>query len=406
MVTWLALFFCRFRRANGEHAMRDVYLDYAAATPMDADVLREMMPYLGACFYNPSAPYAHGREVRARLAEYRSRIAKVLGARPGCVTLTAGATEANNIVFASVRGDVVCSAIEHESVLACVEDRGGRLIEVESEGIATPQAVIDAVGPATELVSVGLANGEIGVVQPIRAIAGAIREERMRRLERGDHRPLLLHTDATQAAGFLSLNVSGLGVDLMTLSAAKIYGPKQVGLLWHAEGVALSPLVRGGGQESGVRSGTENVAGAAGFARALEIAERLRPKESARLASLSRQMRDGISAAVEDAVFSGPRKEKHRLPGLVHVSFPGTEARRLVIALERMGVSVGTGSACAANRMRMSHVLGAIGLDERTAAGSLRVTMGRSTTADDVAYATDAIVTCVRRERERTGGRG
>ena len=386
--------------------MRDVYLDYAAATPLDADVLQEMMPYLGACFYNPSAPYAHGREARVRLAKSRSRIAKVLGARPGCITLTAGATEANNIVFASVRGGVACSAIEHESVMACVEHRGGRLIEVDTDGTVTPQAVRAALGPDTELVSVGLANGEIGTVQSMRAIANVVREERMRRLERGERRPLLLHTDATQAAGFLSLNVSGLGVDLMTLSAAKIYGPKQVGLLWHAEGVALSPLVRGGGQESGVRSGTENVAGAAGFARALEIAEQLRPTESARLAALSRQFRDGISSQVDDAVFSGPRKAKLRLPGLVHVSFPGVEARRLVIALESIGVSVGTGSACAANRMRMSHVLGAIGLDERVAAGSLRITMGRATSETDVGYAVEAIVACVRRERERTGERG
>ncbi len=386
--------------------MRDVYLDYAAATPLDADVLEEMAPYLATCFYNPSAPYAHGREARDRLSESRARIAKVLGARPGCITLTAGATEANNIVFASVLGDVVCSAIEHESVLACVEHRGGRLVEVDSDGFVTPRAMSEALGPKTELVSVGLANGEIGTVQSMRAIAGVVREERMRRLEEGDHRPLLLHTDATQAAGFLSLNVSGLGVDLMTLSAAKIYGPKQVGLLWHAEGVALNPLVRGGGQESGVRSGTENVAGAAGFARALEVAERQRARESARLAALSRQLRDAISDSIDDAVFSGPRKAKLRLPGLVHVSFPGVEARRLVIDLERMGVSVGTGSACAANRMRVSHVLRAIGMDEHVAAGSLRITMGRSTTADDVAYAAEAIVACVRRERERVGIRG
>ena len=386
--------------------MRDVYLDYAAATPLDDDVLQEMTPFLDTCFYNPSAPYAHGREARARLSESRSRIAKVLGARPGCITLTAGATEANNIVFASVQGETVCSAIEHESVLACVEHRGGKLIEVDSEGIVTAQAVRQALGPKTELVSVGLANGEIGTVQPMRAIARVVAEERMRRLEEGDRRPLLLHTDATQAAGFLSLNVSGLGVDLMTLSAAKIYGPKQVGLLWHAEGVALGSLIRGGGQESGVRSGTENVAGAAGFARALEIAERLRPKESARLITLSQKLRCAISAEVNDAVFSGPRKAKLRLPGLVHVSFPGVEARRLVIALERMGVSVGTGSACAANRMRISHVLDAIGLDERAAAGSLRITMGRATTAADVSYAAEAIVTCIRQERERIGERG
>ncbi|MDO4537861.1 MAG: aminotransferase class V-fold PLP-dependent enzyme, partial [Coriobacteriales bacterium] len=243
---------------------REVYADYAAATPLAPEVLAAMQPFYVDLFYNPSAPYAAARRVHAKLDEARARMAKVLGTRAANITLTAGATEANNLAFAAVSGPVVCDAIEHESVLACAQDRGGTIVGVDSAGRVDPAAIAQAITPATELVSVELANGEVGTIQPIRAIAQIVAAERMRRLEEGERTPLLFHTDASQAAGQVSLNVSTLGVDLMTISAAKIYGPKQVGLLWHADGVALRPLVRGGGQEGGVRSGTENVAGAVG----------------------------------------------------------------------------------------------------------------------------------------------
>jgi cysteine desulfurase len=264
-----------------------------------------------------------------------------------------------------------------------------------------PRSLRDALTPTTELVSVELANGEVGTIQPLRELARVVHEERMRRLEAGSHVPLLLHTDASQAVGYVSVNASTLGVDLMTLSAAKVYGPKQVGALWHADGVALRPLVRGGGQEGGVRSGTENVAGAVGFACALELAERLRKQETTRLASLSARLREGLAREVPDVVFSGPSRARDRLPGLVHASFPGVEARRLVIALERRGVCVGTGSACAASRMRVSHVLAALGVPERVSMGSLRITLGRPTTQVEVDVAIAAIADCVAAERAR-----
>ena len=380
---------------------RVVYLDHAAATPLAPEVWEEMQPYWMDCFYNPSAPYAPARAARADLEAARGRLARTIGARPGNVTLTAGATEANNLAFCAVDGQVLTDAIEHESVLACAEARGATVVGVDAAGRVDPCDVLEAMTPRTELVSIELANGEIGTIQPIREISRIVANERMRRLEAGERRPLLMHVDASQAAGYVSINVSTLGTDLMTLSAAKIYGPKQVGLLWHADGVALRPLMLGGGQEGGVRSGTENVAGAVGFAKALELAEAMRANESKRLRGLTRRIRQGLASRLDGVVFSGPVADKARLPGLVHMSFEGVEARRLVVALERRGVLVGTGSACAASKMRVSHVLEAIGLPQKVAQGSLRLSLGRSTTQEDVGYAVDAIANCVREERNR-----
>ncbi len=381
----------------------EAYLDYAAATPMDPQVVQAMLPYLSERFENPSAPYARARQARVALEEARATLAHLIGARPGNVVLTAGATEANNLAFATTDGPVLVDAIEHESVLACAQARGAVVVPVTSDGRVDPRDVQAALTSEVTLVSIELANGEIGTIQPIREIANVVAAERDRRLRNGERTPLYLHADASQAAPVLSVNVSSLRVDLLTLSAAKLYGPKQVGLLWAADGVPLRPLVRGGGQESGVRSGTENVAGAVAFARALQLASELRAQEARRLAQLRDQLERSLREQIPWMITSGPRSAARRLPGLLSVSFPGLEARRLVVLLERRGVSVGTGSACAASRMRVSHVLQAIGLSEAEAAGSLRITLGRPTTSDDIAYAAQAIVACVHEECQRVG---
>ena len=381
----------------------EAYLDYAAATPMDPQVVQAMLPYLSERFENPSAPYARARRARVALEEARATLAHLIGARPGNVVLTAGATEANNLAFAATDGPVLVDAIEHESVLACAQARGAVVVPVTSDGRVDPRDVQAALTSEVTLVSIELANGEIGTIQPIREIANVVAAERDRRLRNGERTPLYLHADASQAAPVLSVNVSSLRVDLLTLSAAKLYGPKQVGLLWAADGVPLRPLVRGGGQESGVRSGTENVAGAVAFARALQLASELRAQEARRLAQLRDQLERSLREQIPWMITSGPRSAARRLPGLLSVSFPGLEARRLVVLLERQGVSVGTGSACAASRMRVSHVLQAIGLSEAEAAGSLRITLGRPTTSDDIAYAAQAIVACVHEECQRVG---
>lgn len=382
---------------------RDVYLDFAAATPMAPEAVDAMMPYLSKRFQNPSAPYASARAVAAELEGARARLAHVLGARPANLTLTAGATEANNLALAAASGQVLVAATEHQSVLEAAAARDNATIPVGPDGRVDPADVARAIGPTTGLVSVSLANGEVGAVQPIRKIAAVVAAERARRLAGREERPILLHTDASQAAGYCSINVASLGADLVTVSAAKVYGPKQVGLLYAADGVRLRPLVRGGGQEGGVRSGTQNVAGVMAFACALELAERLRPQECRRLAALRNGLQARLVQEFPWCVVAGPRKDANRLPGLLHVSFPGLEARRLVILLEREGVSVGTGSACAASKMRVSHVLAAMGVPGRVAAGSLRITLGRPTTAEDVGYAADAICRVVRAEAARLG---
>ncbi len=383
--------------------VRGAYLDYAAATPLDPEVLEAMGPYLTGRFYNPSAPYELARGVRDDVERARATVARLIGARPDNLVFTAGATEANNLAFAAVEGHVVVDAIEHESVLACAGTHARRTVRVGRDGLVDPSAVARAIRPDTELVSIELANGEIGCVQPVREISRAVAEERARRLEAGERTPIYLHTDASQAAGCLSVNVSSLGVDLLTLSAAKIYGPKQVGALWAADDVRLRPLVYGGGQEGGVRSGTENVAGVVGLARAMELACERRAREARRLAALRERLRAGLLERLSWTVVSGPRNAKRRLPGLLHVAFAGIEARRLVISLEREGVSVGTGSACAASRMRVSHVLEAIGMPRPLAEGSLRLTLGLPTTEDEVDRAVLAIERAVRSEMARLG---
>lgn len=386
---------------------RPVYLDYAAATPMDPEVVDAMLPYFTDAFENPSAPYAAARAVRADVEDARAACAHAIGARPGNVTFTAGATEANNLAFAAAGPDahVVVDAVEHESVLACAAAAGGgcAVVGVGPDGRVSAADVAAAITPATRLVSVELANGEVGAVQPVREIARVVAAERDRRLAAGEREPIWLHTDASQAAGSLAVNVGTLGCDMLTLSAAKIYGPKQVGLLWSSDDVALRPLVLGGGQENGVRSGTENVAGVIGFAKALELTAARRGEEARRLARLRDRLQRALCGEFGWAVVSGPRQGKLRLPGLLHISFPGLEARRLVIALEREGVSVGTGSACAASKMRSSHVLAAMGAPAEVAAGSLRITLGRPTTEADVDYAAAAIARAVGAEAARVG---
>lgn len=389
--------------ASGAAAPREVYLDYAAATPVDPAVVEAMLPYLTERFENPSAPYARARAVRTDLEAARATLARLMGARPGNLTLTAGATEANNLAFAATDGAVVTSAIEHESVLACAAARTAEVVGVDRWGLVSPADVAGALTPDTTLVSIALANGEIGVVQPLREIAQVVEEERRRRLEAGERTPLLLHTDASQALSTRSVTVSALGADLITLSAAKVYGPKQVGLLWAADGVALRPLVRGGGQEGGIRSGTEDVAGAIGFARAAELAAACRDAERRRLEVLRRRLIGRLMASIPWMRVSGPANARRRLSSLLHVTFPGLEARRMVVLLERRGVSVGTGSACAASKMRTSHVLEALGMDAWEARGSLRISMGRPTGEDDVDYAASAIEAVVREECARLG---
>lgn len=377
-----------------------IYLDYAAATPLDAHVLDAMQPYFSDAFYNPSAPYAPAVAVRRDLQSAKQQIARIIGAQADDIIITAGATESINLAMtAAGDGHIVTSAIEHDAVLAAAGVHDHTIVAVTSRGVVQPETIEAAITSATRLVSIGLANHEIGTVQSLSEIANVVMHERLRRLEVGDKTPIWLHTDASQCAGQIDINVARRHVDLMTLNAAKIYGPKQVGLLWYRPGVILTPLIYGGGQEAGLRSGTENVAGTIGFAVALELAEKRRKGEARRLEQLRDDLERRLITAFPDAIVSGhPRR---RLPGNLHISFPDLDAERLVFLLEAKNIFVATGSACAANKNTRSHVLEAIGLEPQVADGSLRLTLGRDTTSDMIATAASEIISAIQGERKR-----
>lgn len=352
-----------------------MYFDHAAATPLDDRVLAAMQPFFADDFYNPSAPYAPAVRVKQTYRQAKHTLAACIGAQPSEITITAGATESINMMIRSVDGHIVTSALEHDAVLQAVRHRDVTLVKPTPKGIVTADAVRSAIRPDTQLVSVALANHELGTIQPLRDISAVVNEERQRRLASGDSTPIWLHTDASQGASQLDLHVSRLGVDAMTLNAGKIYGPKQVGLLWVQRSVRLRPFIFGGGQEAGLRSGTENVAGTVGFATALELAQNHRQSETKRLTNLRDMMQRELCEQIADVVVSGD--QKRRLAGHLHASFPGIDAERLIFMLEKDNVFVATGSACAANSGTRSHVLEAIGLAPEVVDGSLRITLGR-----------------------------
>ncbi len=364
-----------------------IYLDHAAATPIDRTVLAKMQPYFREQFYNPSATYLAAKQVADGLKAAHASVASVLGARPSEVVFTAGGSEANNLAIHGVMtqypgANLVVSSIEHDSVLAAAKRYHHTLAPVSPQGLLLVDELTACINDQTVLVSIMYANNEIGTVQPIRDIARLIADIRRQRRLAGNTLPLLLHTDAAQAANYLDLHVARLGVDLMTLNGGKIYGPKQSGCLYVKAGLTLQPLIDGGGQELGLRSGTENMAGLAGFAAALQATQALRQQEVARLQALQRQFMKEIATAVPTAELNGSKTK--RLPNNVHVTFPGIDNERLLIQLDEQGIMAAAGSACSASSELPSHVLQAIGLSDEAAQSSVRFTLGRTTTQQDI----------------------
>lgn len=377
------------------------YLDHAAATPVADFVLEAMQPFMADKFYNPSSPYAPAISVRRDYEAAKAKIASIIGAKPDELIMTAGATESINLMFYKLSGHVVASSIEHPAVLKASEAYEYTLVKPNTKGTITPDSVRKAIRPNTALVSIALANNELGTIQPLKDIAMVVEAERARRSDAGESQPIYFHTDASQGAGYLDLHVSRLGVDAMTLNAGKVYGPKQVGLLWVASHVRVRPVVVGGGQEYGLRSGTENVAGVVGFAQAITAADAGRHAESERIGQLRDELQATLVKQFPSAVVSGNIKK--RLPNFLHISFPGLDAERLLFALEERGVLVATGSACAANKGTRSHVLTEIGLSPDIADGSMRITLGKLNTAKSLHVAADIILSTVKAEVNRVG---
>ncbi len=381
---------------------RKVYLDYAAATPLDERVFAAMRPYLSDKFYNPSALYGPAVQTGLDYRQALARLAAVIGGRREQVVLTAGATESVNLAFWGVLSrhagaKAAVLAIDHRAALAAASRHPHVIVPVGSSGVVSPEAIARLVDDGTALISVDLINSELGVIQPVKQIARAVGEIRQSRLRRGVSLPLWLHCDASQAAGWHDLNVNRLGIDLLSLNAAKCYGPKSTGLLWQRDEVELEPLIVGGGQQAGLRSGSQDVARAVGFALALELAERSRPDETRRLASLRDRLQLKIVEALGGRVqINGD--QKRRCAGFLHLSFPGTDGERLVYALDGLGVMAATGAACSANAGSRSHVLTAIGLSPAAADGSLRFSLGRQCDRDSIDYAAACVVRAVKDE--------
>lgn len=369
-----------------------IYLDYAAATPVDKSVVNAMLPYWTDNFYNPSATYLAGRKVRADLESARAKVAEIIGAKPREIVFTAGGTEANNLAVQGVLNHpaldktncfVAVSGVEHDSVLRTAQNFNCFVALTDKEGRVDLADLRSKITDQTVLVSVMYANNEVGTIQPIRQISTIIADIKAQRSKRGLKIPLYFHTDACQAANYLDLHISRLGVDMMTLNGGKIYGPKQSGVLFVASHVQLEPIIYGGGQERSLRSGTENVAQAVGFAKALEKSQMLRLDEAKRLELLQRESMKFIQVNMPTVVINGSLR--HRLPNNLHLSFPGQDNETLMMQLENAGFEVAVGSACSASKEEPSHVLTAMGISEDYAQSSLRITFGRQTTEKEVA---------------------
>lgn len=373
--------------ANSSMSLPSIYLDHAATTPMDERVLAAMQPYWSERFGNPSSVHDAGRSGRAALDWARGTVARLLGCGPREVIFTAGATEANNLAIngrffdallrnPAVRPHLVTSAIEHPAVLSTVNElhRFGAditILPVTTDGLVDPTDVRAAIRPATCLISIMYANNEIGTIQPIAELA-----------EVAVASGITLHTDAVQAAGKLSLDVASLGVDLLSLSAHKVRGPKGMGLLYARDGIALFPQLHGGGQEYGRRAGTENVAGAVGLATALELALAEQRENVANMLALRDRLAEGLLEQIPDTRLNG--SVQRRLPNNVHVSFAGVDGESLLFHLDLHGLAASSGSACASGSGQPSHVLLALGLSPALAEGSLRLSLGPTTTAHEI----------------------
>jgi len=386
---------------------KNYYFDHAAGAPLAPEALEAMLPYLQE-YANPSSLYGAAREARQAIEAARASIADTLGAKPTEIVFTSGTTEGDNLALQGVLrahpgAHWITSAIEHEAVLAYTRPAANEhhpctIVPVKPSGIVDPAAVERAVTDQTVLISLMMANNEIGTIQPVAEIAKIIANVRAGRTKRGLSLPLYLHSDGAQAAGYLDLHVSRLGLDLLTLGGAKMYGPKGTGILYIRHGTGLEPLIYGGGQERGRRSGTENVAGAVGLAKALELATTTRPAESRRLATLRDQLLRRILETIPGARLNGdPRR---RLPNNLSFIIPGAEGEAMVLYLDQAGIQASTGSACTTGSLEPSHVLLAIGRTPAEANCSLRLTLGRATNQAAVDHLVAVLPPIVNRLRE------
>jgi len=362
---------------------RHIYLDHAATTPVHPDVLEAMMLYLTTDYANPSTLYSFGQQARAAVEDARSKVAQLIGAQSSEIYFTSGATESDNwavigtaMANESKGNHIITSAIEHHAVLETCEFLGKRgyditILPVDKYGLVDPEDVRKAITEKTVLITIMHSNNEIGVLEPIAEI-GKIAKERK----------ITFHTDAVQSIGKIPIDVNELGVDLLSMSGHKLYGPKGIGAMYIRKGTKIATYMHGGSQESRKRSGTHNVPGIVGLGKAAEIAMATMAEEGAREIILRDKLINGILTGIPDTRLNGHRTK--RLPNNVNVSIAGIEGESMILRLDFMGISVSSGSACTSGDLSASHVLLGIGLPHELAHGSLRLTLGKDSTDDDV----------------------
>ncbi len=363
--------------------MKRIYLDYAATTPVHPDVVKEMLPYFTEYYGNPSSIYSIGQEAKEGIEVARTQVAALIGAQPEEIVFTGSGTEADNYAFKGLafsretKGNhFITTAIEHHAILETakfLQERGFEVtyLRVDKHGLVDPQDVKRAIKPKTVLVSVMHANNEIGTIQPIAEISRITREA-----------GVLFHTDAVQTIGHLPVDVNSMGIDMLSTSAHKLYGPKGVGALYVRKGTRLVSFIHGGAQEHGRRASTENVAGIVGFGKAADIARNEMDAEAVRLTSLRDRFIKGLVEGIDRVLLNGhPTK---RLPNNVNISVDFVEGESLCLNLDLEGICVSTGSACSSSNAEPSHVLMALGVPPQLGHGSLRFTLGKWTQEDEI----------------------
>ena len=373
-------------------------MDHSATTPVAPEVLAAMLPYFGEKFGNASSLHRSGREAKEALEDSREKVAALLGARAEEIIFTSGGTESDNLALKGIARKnrklgkhIITTQIEHPAILEtcrALEKDGFEVtyLPVTGEGLVELSTLEAAIRPDTILISVMHANNEVGTIQPLEEIGRLAAE-----------RDIYLHSDAVQSVGKIPVNVDDLGVDLLSLSAHKLYGPKGVGALYIRKGTKLESIIQGGGHERRLRSGTENISGIVGLARAAELAERDMPREAERLAGLRDRLAELVLGKVKEAWINGTMKK--RLPGNLNFGFKYVEGESLLLFLDSKGICVSTGSACSSHKLEPSHVLMSLGLKAEECHGSLRITLGMSNTMEEIEYVAESIVEAVERFR-------
>ena len=379
--------------------MRQVYLDYSATTPVKEEVVREMLPYYTECYGNPSSLYDVGLNAKSGMDKARERVAKLINADTKEIFFTSCGTESDNWVLEGVadalksKGNhIITSKIEHHAILhTCeyLEKHGFEVtyLDVDSEGFLKPDVLEKAIKPETILVSIVMVNNEIGTIQPIKALNATAKKH-----------GILFHTDAVQGLGNVHIDVKDLGVDFLSMSAHKIYGPKGVGALYMRRGLKISTFMHGGAQESKKRAGTENVAGIAGFGKAAEMAMEGLDAHIEHSTRLRNYLWEKNEKNITGVQLNGSKELRH--PGNLNVSFDYIEGEAILLMLNGSGIAVSTGSACSSKSLAPSHVLDAIGVSVTKMNGTIRFTVGDFTTKEDIDYVADALIKIVERLRE------